>query len=96
MDHETISALRVDLYDCETAPRDILRPLLPKNATQHAWIPQTLGYQIWVLYEFATKQDRETWEAALPAKVASWLDRKLIHNALTYGWHVRDVNGFYS
>lgn len=95
MAYETISALRVDLYECKTSPSEILQPLVPKNAINHAWIPQTMGAQVWVLYEFRTVQDRKSWEATLPGKVGRWLDRNLISNALTYGWHARNVNGFY-
>jgi len=96
MEHETISALRVDLYECDTRPAETLKPHVPVSATRHAWIPQTMGDQIWVLYEFNTKEERETWENSLPEQISNWLDRKLISNALSYGWHSRDVNGFCS
>lgn len=91
---ETISALRVDLYDCDERPSDILAREAPATATRKAWIPQTMGEQIWVLYDFASVADREAWEATLSPKVRGWLDRDLISSALSYGWFIRDENGF--
>ena len=96
MENETISALRIDLHQCDTKPAEILRPYLPKNAIRHAWIPQTLGEQIWAMYEFESKEAREEWESTLPEQISNWLARDLIDNALGYGWHSRNVNGFYS
>lgn len=92
--HETISALRVDLYECDERPAEIIAREKPTNATRKAWIPQTIADQIWVLYDFATVADREAWEATLSPKLRGWLDRKLIGNALSYGWQTRDENGF--
>lgn len=92
---ECISALRVDLYNCEGRPSYILSPFLPKKYKNKAWIPQTMGDQIWVLYEFYTIEDRLEWESTLPERIKNWLDRKLIKSALIYGWHIRNVNGFY-
>jgi len=95
MEHETISALRVDLYDCDDKPpRDYIRPIAPLNAINHAWIPQTIGDQIWVLWEFNTKDEREAFEAGLPVDVSRWIDRTVIPYSLKYGWRVRDTNGF--
>ena len=91
---ENISALRVRLYDCEERPADILRPHLPKEFKRRAWIPQTLGDQIWMMYEFETKEQREVWEKTLPESIAKWIDRDLIQQVLSYGWNVRDMNGF--
>lgn len=86
-----ISALRVDLYDCMDKPLlDYMRPVIPVNMTRSAWITQTLGEQIWVLYEFRSEADRIAWEAALPDDVARWLDRTLLPHALDYGWQTRD------
>lgn len=90
-----IAALRVDLYECTgKPPRDYLRPVVPEKAVRSAWIPQTMGDQIWVLYEFKSEAERLAWEAALPADVSRWLDRRLLPHAMEYGWQTRDANGF--
>lgn len=94
MEHDTISALRIDLYACTGRPSTILRPYEPKEFKNHAWIPQTIGDQIWVLYEFETTEQRVAWEISLPQEIAMYLDRGLIEYALPYGWSVRDPNGF--
>ena len=90
-----ISALRVDLYDCITQrAAEILKPHIPENTINNAWIPQTMGVQIWVLYEFKTELARVEWENGLPDLIKSWLDRTLLDHALSYGWNTRDANGF--
>lgn len=94
-DYSTVACLRVDLYDCgDRAPRDILSPIYPDNLKRRAWIPQTLGDQIWVLYDFNSVEERVAWEEKLPDQVRKWLDRNLIPHAVTFGWEVRDFNGF--
>jgi len=96
MTKESVSALRVDMYDCiKETPAIILKPFTPENSINKAWIPQTMGDQIWVLYEFKTKKDREEWENMLPENISKWLDRGLIEVAQDYGWHIRNANGFY-
>lgn len=39
----TITALRVDLYECKTRPALILKEFEPANYVESAWIPQTRG-----------------------------------------------------
>jgi hypothetical protein len=92
--HETISALRVDLYECDELPADIVHREKPINAIRRKWIPHTMGDQIWVLYDFETLADREAWEATLSPRMRGWLDRELIPHALPFGWHTLDINGF--
>ena len=92
---DAISAMRVDIYDCiDKPPRDYIRAVVPKNAVRSAWIPQTMGDQIWVLYEFKSKAERVAWEDALPADVSRWLTRSLLPHAMGYGWSTRDENGW--
>lgn len=93
--NENISALRVDLYCCEEQPAKILQPFIPNNYKYRSWIPQTMGDQIWVMYEFHNELDRLEWEKTLPENIEKWLDRELIESALEFGWHIRDQNGFY-
>lgn len=95
MQRGTISALRMNLYQCDPhSPSEILKPHVPTNYTQCAWIPQSLGDQVWVMYNFKNKKARKAWEASLPEQISNWLDRKLITVALVYGWHIRNYNGF--
>lgn len=82
---ETISALRVSLYDCGSElPAKIIEREKPSNHIRSAWIPQTIADQIWVLYEFATVADREIWEAKLSPQLRDWLDRDMIEHALPF------------
>lgn len=85
-DDPAIKALRVDLYDCKEQPAIILEPFEPKNATASAWIPQTLGDQIWVVYQFPSSVDAEAWVATLPPQIAAWLDDKVKGYAQRYGF----------
>lgn len=90
-----ISALRIDLWDCEgKTPAEIVFPHIPENTVNKAWIPQTMGEQIWCLFEFKNEEERIEWESSLPPLIKKWLDRNLITHALSYGWHIRDINGF--
>ena len=99
IDQTKISALRVDLNDWHDLSNqrfaEVFCQYKPAKFSQKAWIPQTLGEQIWVLYEFETEQDRLNWESKLPKNIAQFLDRSMIEYALPYGWHIRDENGFY-
>ena len=93
--HETISALRMCLRACDPkSPSDVIMGHEPNNHIKYAWIPQTLGESVWVMYDFKSKKDREDWENSLPETVSKFLDRDLIKYALEYGWSVRDPNGF--
>ena len=91
---DTVSALCVDLYECDVLPSAIIDRERPTNYIHYAWIPQTMVDQIWVLYDFRTVADREAWEASLSPKLRGWLNRELIKLAIPYGWHNRDENGF--
>lgn len=92
----TISALRIDIFDCppNEPPSAIVEREKPTTAIRHAWIPQTMGDQVWVLYDFPTEADRLTWEAGLSSLMMKWIDRTVIPYAIKYGWHIRNVNGF--
>ncbi len=94
-EYPEISALRIDMYDIEKPARDFIAPIEPQNAIARAWIPQSLGDQIWVMWKFKTQQEREQFEAGLPSEVARWIDRGVIKFAIGFGWHTRDFNGFY-
>lgn len=93
-DYSCISALRVDLYDCDGPPAEIIRVYAPVRYCRRAWIPQSIADQIWVLYEFESEEERVRWECGLDGIMKKWLDRGLIKHALPYGWAVRDINGF--
>ena len=88
----------MDVFYCNKfynkSPSEILKLYLPTKYKNHAWIPQTIGEQIWIVYEFETIYDRLTWENSLPQSIANFLDRNLIKEALKYGWGVLDLNGF--
>jgi len=91
-----ITAMRVSLYDCDEAPALVLNQYRPVNLIRKAWVPQTMGDQIWVLYEFETKTDRETWENSVPELIKKWIvrDEYFIGQVKQYGWHIRDINGY--
>lgn len=90
-----VTALRISLYDCiDKPPRDYINPIKPDNAINFAWIPQTMGDQVWCLWEFATEQEKQDFEKSLPDDVSRWLDANLPEIAARYGWHSRNENGF--
>ena len=91
--HGRVSALRVNLYDCSKHPSSYISPIEPPNAIEKAWIPQTAGEQIWVLWLFETEEERIEFEESLPESVSRWLSRSLVSTAIPYGWHTRDING---
>lgn len=93
-EHETISALRVPTHECDERPALIVSRERPSGAIRHAWIPQTVYDQIWVLYEFPTEAERLAWEGGLSPLMKGWLNRSLIEYALPYGWENRDAFGF--
>jgi hypothetical protein len=90
MAYEAFSALRVyfpDLWDAGEKRRpDVLLAETVGSAPAlcRAWVPQTLGEQIWVVYEFPSEAERVAWEQGLPPLLAKMLDRDLIPRAL--GW----------
>lgn len=72
------------MYDCGKSPRDYIRPIEPQNAIAKVWIPQTMADQIWVVWKFNTKEERDIFEASLPPNVSRWIDRSVIKHALCY------------
>ena len=95
-EYADISALRIDLYDCDNnrPARDYIAPIEPASAIARSWVPQTMGDQIWVMWKFESQKEREIFEAGLPDDVSRWLDREVIQHALPYGWKTRDANGW--
>lgn len=90
---ENISALRISLYECNN-PGATMIPFQPQKAKRYAWIPQTMGDQIWCLFEFDNKEDKEGWEQGLPENIKEWIDSQIIEPAEKFGWGGRDMNGF--
>ncbi len=91
---DCISALRIRLMDFVEPPRNLIRNYPAVNAIASAWIPQTIADQIWVMHKFATKADKDAWEASLPPELKACRDTSLIPHALPYGWHSRNAGGF--
>ena len=93
-----IGVLIVDMYDCvDFTPREILKPYIPIKIENEAWIPQTMGDQVWVMYEFHSEENRLKWEESLPENISNWLlkDRnKISRYVKQYGWGIRNENGF--
>lgn len=95
-DYHCVSLLRIDLFDCRhKTPSAYMREVKPTNFTREAWIPNTMGDSVIVLYEFPNETDRLAWESSLPADVSRWLDRRNIAHWVThFGFSIRDENGF--
>ncbi len=95
--HPTITGLRVRLDDWVEGlwPNALLRTEWPKDIVRYAWIPQTICDQIWVLFEFPSVQSRAAWEVSvINPLIRSWISREVIPFALSYGWNLRNTNGF--
>lgn len=83
-DASLVSALRIDLYECDRRPAEIMAEVRPRQRVTYAWIPQTIADQIWVLYGFPDRESRAAWEASLPPEVARWLSPDLFEIAIRY------------
>lgn len=42
-------------------PNEMANQLRPDNTLSREWIPQTLGDQVWVLYEFSNQSDKSDY-----------------------------------
>lgn len=62
-----------EAFDLGGKPGEILAEVRPEECVSRAWIPQTLGEQVWVLYEFPDLQTKAAWEATLPPTIAKWI-----------------------
>lgn len=91
---ENFAAMRISVYEDPAPIKKLELGHRPADLVNFSWIPQTLGDQIWVVYEFASKDARESWEASIPETLRNLLDRNLIQHALPFGWGSRDENGF--
>jgi len=89
--YDNISALRIGQEFLPDAVRKIPKP---SNALRDAWIPQTVTDQVWIMFEFANVNERLAWEQRLPEPFKACLYRKIIPEALKFGWATRDANGF--
>lgn len=98
---EKTSCLRISLRDCSllgNSPRNLFGSnglYTPVNKTNMAWVPQTMGEQVWVYFEFASVGEKDKWETSLSDKHKLFLDEILFKWLPDFGWHKRDANGFY-
>lgn len=56
---ENIVMFRLDMFQCD--PQEISKKLLPKNIISYAWIPQTMGDQVWFWLEFKNELDKNEY-----------------------------------
>ncbi len=57
-----------NLQDIGTTPQEIAKEIHPANYLNRLWIPQTLGDQIWLWYEFESREEKDNFLAGLPQK----------------------------
>lgn len=50
---------RLKVFECN--PQQLYQDLRPDNCLASIWIPQTLGDQIWLWFEFANKEDKKAY-----------------------------------
>ena len=60
MKKENTIGFRVSLYDC-TNPQEFWEKIKPDNCIASIWIPQTIGDQIWMWFEFINKTERDNF-----------------------------------
>jgi hypothetical protein len=60
MKKENLVAFRVSLYDCAD-PQKFYKDIEPSNAISKKWIPQTMGEQIWMWFEFENAEDKHKY-----------------------------------
>jgi len=71
MKYECTATLRFHLWeldDINMTPRKVHKEIHPDNCIKYVWIPQTMGDQVWVWYEFETIKEKEVFLKNLPAK----------------------------
>lgn len=57
-----------ELQDIGSSVQECALEIQPDNFIGRAWIPQTLGDQVWLWFEFATPELRDAFLASLPVK----------------------------
>ena len=60
MKKENIVGFRISMWDVGN-PQELWGKLKPRNCIDSAWIPQTIGDQIWMWFEFKNKSDKDEY-----------------------------------
>ena len=60
MNKETLVAFRVSLYDVGS-PQQFYKDITPDYCIDKKWIPQTMGEQIWMWFNFADTEDKQKY-----------------------------------
>ena len=47
---------------------DFFKAMNPNASLRYAWIPQTLGEQVWIFWEFSNPQEKQDFIDSIPRK----------------------------
>jgi hypothetical protein len=64
MKKELMVGFRLDMYEVSN-PQLLAKKLRPENCKRSIWIPQTMGDQIWLWFEFETQEEKEKYISQL-------------------------------
>ena len=68
---EFTAMLRLHLWeldDIKMTPQKVYKEIYPDNCIKYVWIPQTLGDQVWLWFEFRTIEEKKNFLENLPIK----------------------------
>ncbi len=57
---ELTVGFRVSLFDVSN-PNDVLKLIKPEKCIDSIWIPQTMGDQVWIWFEFETPEEKQKY-----------------------------------
>jgi len=57
---ENMVMFKVSVFNCEN-PQQLWKEILPTNCIESKWIPQTMGDQVWMWFEFRNQLDKEEY-----------------------------------
>lgn len=69
MNHATEVMISFSTYDRNAADQEWEGAPRRDLAIERAWVPQTMGDQVWVFYRFRNSEDRQTFLDALTPAV---------------------------
>jgi len=68
---ENTVTFRIDVF--ERPVQEEFELIKPKKYKEYQFVPQTLGDQVWLWFEFDTKEEKEIYVATLPEKFKKFL-----------------------
>lgn len=74
--------IRFDVFETNFAHPHHWYQTMAQNCFRKAWVPQTLGDQVWIFYEFKSWEQKDGWVKNLPVELLKMIEgdvSKFIH-----------------